>query len=733
MSILLDLQDIDDGQADRVGGKALALGRMLRHGITVPRGVCVTTDAYDRYVGLTGLRERILLEINRKDFREMRWEEMWDASLRIRNMFVTTPIPPDLIESLQPRLTRQFADNPVVVRSSAPGEDASQTSFAGLHESYVNVRGADEILDRIRLVWASLWSDAALLYRQELSLDVEASRMAVVVQELVSGDSSGVAFCRNPTDDSQAVIEAVHGLNQGLVDGTVEPDRWILERDSGRVVSHRPANRREAMVPVGDGVELRLLPEAQASQPPLADPQVSEVYDMARRCEALFGSAQDVEWTMANGTLTVLQSRAITTPGAGEGDADRRWYLSLRRSFDNLRALRTKIEGKLIPQMIEEADRLGHIDPAPFEDGRLADEIQARRDVHQKWLDVYWDEFIPFAHGARLFGQVYNDTMRPADPYQFVDLLRGTEMVSLERNRRLEDLAGQLRTHPQLAERAKLGALDPEAPFMRDLRAFLDDFGDRSGGAAVEERQRERLVSLLLEMSRRAPGKPDARKKSTESLVEEFLSRFQGEERARAVELLELARASYRLRDDDNIHLGRIEAHLHAATDEGRARLAGRGMTGIRSLTPENVASALRDPSFVPEQPAEGVRQQRQYRLKPRQLTGQPAGPGIASGTARVVRNRNDLFDFKVDEVLVCDAIDPNMTFVAPLAAAIVERRGGMLIHGAIIAREYGRPCVTGVPDAVDLIRTGDRVTVDGYLGIVVVIPQDPQSAPTRH
>ncbi len=721
MTSVLDLHDIDEGQAERVGGKALALAKMIQHGIAVPSGICIATDAYDDYVGQTGLRERILLEINRKDFREMRWEEMWDASLRIRNMFITTPIPRPLAESLEPHITSRFASRPVVVRSSAPGEDAAKTSFAGLHESYVNVRGAEEVLDRLKLVWASLWSDGALLYRQELSLDVETSRMAVVVQELLSGECSGVAFCRSPNEATQAVIEAVHGLNQGLVDGTVEPDRWVLDRESGRIISHQPANRLQAVLPVGDGVELKPLSEAQASRPPLCDRQVAEVYTLARRCEALFGAEQDVEWTVAGGTLTALQSRAITTPVAGRGDEDRRWYLSLRRSFDNLRALRTRIEDELIPRMIEEADRLSQVDLAPLENGALADEIEARAVAHHTWVGVYWDEFIPFAHGARLFGQVYNDTVRPSDPYEFVDLLRDTEMVSLERNRRLEDLAGQLRADARLAERARLGTIDQETPFMRGLRAFLDAFGDPSRGAAVEERTRERLISLLLEMARRPRTASDAPAKRTESLVEAFLSRFQGEERTRAVELLELARASYRLRDDDNIYLGRVEAQLQAAADEGRARLAARGMAGTGHLDPQDVIAALRDPTFAPKPGGSVQERRREFQLEPRQLTGQPAGPGVATGKARVIRGRADLFEFKADEVLVCDAIDPNMTFVVPLATAIVERRGGMLIHGAIIAREYGRPCVTGVPDAVDLIRTGDRVTVDGYLGIVVV------------
>ena len=108
-------------------------------------------------------------------------------------------------------------------------------------------------------------------------------------------------------------------------------------------------------------------------------------------------------------------------------------------------------------------------------------------------------------------------------------------------------------------------------------------------------------------------------------------------------------------------------------------------------------------------------------KLQARQLIGQPAGPGIAKGKARVIRQHSDLTDFKHGEVLVCDAVDPNITFVVPLATAVVERRGGMLIHGAIIAREYGLPCITGIPDATTLIETGDPITVDGYLGIVTL------------
>ena len=722
MSLLIPLDHITPALLPQIGGKAFVLAQLAQQGFRVPRAASLPIAAYNAYVDATGLRERILMELNRKDFQDMRWEEIWDAALRIRNMFLTTPLPADLAAALTAAVHEFCGDAAVVVRSSAPGEDSAQASFAGLHESYVNVRGAEAIVQHILLVWASLWSDAALLYRQELGLDVAASAMAVVIQELVTGECSGVAFSRSPADDTQTVIEAVYGLNQGLVDGVVEPDRWLIDRQNRRLTHVPPSSRPAAYQPEGQTVALRDLDPRQAARPPLTESQVWEIFALAQQAEAAFGSPQDVEWTIRQGDVHVLQSRPITTVATEKKD-QRPWYLSLRRSFANLQMLRQRIEGELLPAMTAAADAFQQEDLANLSDADLAAASQRRREAYNHWKAVYWRDFIPFAHGMRLFGQLYNDAMRPQDPYEFMTLLAGAPLASLARNRRLEALAAQVRQDAALAElvrQRRVSALPPE--FQRELDEFLRQFGDLSCPVTGGQCQQgpEAILRLVLEMADHPP-RAAAPPVDAASLTQAFFEKFTGSKRQEAAAILELAQASYRLRDDDNLYLGRLEAQKTAAMNEARRRLQDRGLDLSAELPDDEILKALQNPAYVPQLPEKAEQTSSAVIEQARQLIGQPAGPGLARGPARVIQAFADLADFHHGEILVCDAVDPNMTFVVPLAAAVVERRGGMLIHGAIIAREYGLPCVTGVADATRLIHTGDTITVDGYLGLVII------------
>jgi pyruvate,water dikinase len=722
MTLCLDLKEIRSSHAPVAGGKAASLARLLQHDFPVPGGFCILTEAYRRFVDSTSLAERIRLELSRKEFRHMRWEELWDASLRIRHLFARTTLPPEVEEPLRERIEQSMGGAAAAVRSSAIGEDSGEISFAGLHESVLNVTGITNILQQVKNVWASLWSDAALLYRQELDLEVEHSAMAVLVQRFLPGDRSGVIFSQSPLDPDVAVIEAVSGLAKGLVDGSVEPERWEVERHDARVRSHSAASEKRKVVAVSGGTRV-ILEEGQQTEPLLSSNQVQQVYGVACEAERLFGAPQDVEWTYTDAGLQILQSRPVTVKQK-DRDEKRVWNLSLRRSFENLAALRERIEGLILPGMEEEADELSGNDPAEASDAVLAGQLDQRQEALDRWTDVYWEDLIPFAHGMRLFGQVYNDALRPEDPFAFVALLRPQKLESVERNRLIRQMAEHLRERPALRERLLEGPLShcDDAQLLSQLEVYNHRYGNLLGIQADRSGLEEYLRTLLLEMSdpRRALN-TEQQPENLEAMEQRFLSRFEEQDREHARELLELGRASYRIRDDDNMYLDRFKGLVRETEQEARERLKERGVENVERLPVEEMVQALRDRAYRPQAVETTDPTRERSEVDSRQLLGQPASQGIVTGRARVVRKPQELFSLQKGEILVCDAIDPAMTFVAPLAAGIVERRGGMLIHGAIIAREYGIPCVTGIPEATERIESGDRVTVDGYLGIVAI------------
>jgi pyruvate,water dikinase len=700
MKIWIPLDEMGaDAPVDRVGGKALSLARLRAAGCTVPDGGCVPSDVYRSALATAGFRERLELELHRKPFAQMRWEELWDAALRIRSFFLKLPLPDSLRSRLAGALDDRFGDRPVAVRSSAPSEDAAEASFAGLHESFVDVRGVEEILKSIRLVWASLWSDRALLYRQELGLDVSGSAMAVVIQEFVAGDYSGVAFTENPLDVSQGIVEAIAGRGQEFVDGAREPDRWILFRETGSILSKQAAG-------------------SEASGHSLSNHSVEEIFGQAFGIEQIFGAPQDVEWTLREDALHVLQARPITTRAEADAQsADKRpWYLGLHRKLPELHSLESTIRDTVLPGMARDADRFGQQDLRVLSDAELASALREREDALQKWTDAYWDYCIPFAHGMRLFGQVYNDRLQPRDPYEFVAVLSGESLISLERNDRLEEIGRQIAASRKWRDRVNSGQVPEDGAVLSAVDRWLADYGETIPGLPAGEMGRLPVLQLGLRLAER-PKDSTRAGQSSEALVERFLSSFPDEDMALAEDLLRIGRASYALRDNDNHFLDRVQATVSRARSEIDRRIAAD--PGTASRFPKDTAA--------PAESAEGISHagekwtQPSSSLRGKQLVGQPSSPGVATGKARVIRQEQDLFAVEEGEVLVCDAISPAMTFAVPLAAAIVERRGGMLIHGAIIAREYGIPCVTGVARATELIHDGQTVTVDGHLGLVAI------------
>ena len=700
MKLILPLEQLTPDLSEEVGGKAAALAELQTRGYPVPESLVIRGAAYRRYLDETQLGNHLLMELGRKDFAEMRWEELWDAALRIRNLFLKTSPSPALQAELAKEIIATFGNRPLAVRSSAPGEDGAVSSFAGLHDSFLNVCGIEQLLLAVRKVWASLWSDRALLYRRELGLDLAGSSMAVLVQALVPGDKSGVVFSRSPQDPQKLAIEAVPGLNQGLVDGRIEPDCWELDRANFASVSFRQRTRHAQVSPGNQGLTLTPVAAEKSDGPVLDLAELHEVARTALTLEQTLGRPQDIEWTWSAGHLILLQARPITTH-VGDREDPRRWYLSLRRSLDNLEQLREEIETVVIPGMEAAARALATSDLTALTDRELAEQIERRRQIRRDWEAAYREVCIPMAHGIRLFGEFYNDAVQPEDPFEFVTLLQGSGLRAVVRNHRLVDWARRIAAEEEL--RQALTASTSE--LSREVSGELQDLADELGLDLTLTRR------LLVTMAGLPPAATVAGRKTP---AKDFLARFTGVDREQAERILAVGRAAYRLRDDDNISLDKVVREVVRAEREARRRLAEDASSPLKNLFPADPTET----HAADHQPGDAGRQAARA-FQARQLQGQPASPGLATAAARVVRNPADLAEFRAGEILVCDAIDPAMTFVVPLAAGIIERRGGMLIHGAIIAREYGIPCVSGIPSAADIITTGDRITVDGYLGLV--------------
>jgi pyruvate,water dikinase len=464
---------------------------------------------------------------------------------------------------------------------------------------------------------------------------------------------------------------------------------------------------------------------------------------MLLQVESLFNWAPDTEWTGRGDHFTLLQARPITTATPPEDDP-RDWYLSLRPGMQRLSNLARRVAHELIPQLEELGRRFAQEAIEALDDRELAAAIQERHAALKEWQQTYRDDFIPFAHGVRQLGTYYNDAVKPDDPYEFVGLLQGQQMVASRRNQALQALAGQIQENLSLrdgllqaAERGwqdPLPALQavPGGPaFVEALNGLQTQFLDVAYSGQRLSDHPELLLPTLLEMSQSsqpAPALPP-RDQGVQALEERLLQAVGPQREEEARQVLNIGRLSWRLRDDDNLLVGRLESQLLRALELAAARLqaSGRLAAGapVTISAASALAAALQDPSStpvtLPEPPPEIPAESRATGESPRQLIGQPASPGLATGPVRRVRDTRDLTRFRAGEVLVCDAIQPTMTHLVPLAGAIVERRGGMLIHGAIIARELGIPCVNGIPHAVQHLEDGQIVTVDGYLGIVTV------------
>lgn len=328
---VLDLQEIDRTQVALAGGKGAHLGELSRlGGIAVPAGFCVTTGAFRRMLAATPAIGDLLERLPRlaPDAREA----IRSLGAEIRGTLEATAMPGDVAAAIAGALARLGEQAAYAVRSSATAEDLPGASFAGQHDSYLNVAGTAAVLEQVRRCWASLFTERALAYRRRGGFAHRRVLMAVVVQRMVVPQASGILFTADPVSGHRKVawVEAGFGLGEALVSGRANADVYRV-RD-GELVDRTIAAKQLATVaaPAG-GTEQRAIAPERQRQPALTEPQVLRLVELGRRIEAHFGSPQDIEWCLADGHFQIVQSRPITTlfPIPAAGDRENHVYVSV--------------------------------------------------------------------------------------------------------------------------------------------------------------------------------------------------------------------------------------------------------------------------------------------------------------------------------------------------------------------------------------------------------------------
>jgi len=314
-----------------VGGKGANLGEIYNMKVPVPPGFVITAQSYDYFIENSGLKDRIQNLLNKINYEDT--QLLNDVTEQIRKYIVESKFPKDMeeeiIEAYESLGARDLssvggsaldilnnAQEPlfVAVRSSATTEDLAKASFAGQQDSFLNVKGNQELLTHIKKCFASLFTPRATYYRNKQGFkDVRAS-LAVVIQKMVDSTKSGVIFSKDPSyKNDNIVMEAVWGLGEGIVSGTITPDKYIVGKNM-EIIDIKVSDKKIAMTRDSSGGKTTIkLREEKSKQQVLTNSEVIKLSNIALELEEHYKKPQDIEFAIEGDEIYIVQTRPITT------------------------------------------------------------------------------------------------------------------------------------------------------------------------------------------------------------------------------------------------------------------------------------------------------------------------------------------------------------------------------------------------------------------------------------
>lgn len=310
------IHEVDKDDIGLVGGKGANLGEMASIKLPVPSGFITTSHAYFQF-----LKENNLEKVLREELREVDLEKpetINRASQRIKKAIKKGQMSEDLAKKIifaYDKLGGLLKHSLVAIRSSATAEDLPTASFAGQQETFLNVKGESNVVKRVQDCWASLFEARAIFYRQENKFDHLEVGIAVVVQEMIGCDISGVMFTIDPVthEKNRIVIEAIYGLGEYIVQGKVIPDRYAVERKSLDIISRDIAKQTVQLTKVGGSNKRTKVPKKLQTKRKLNDKQIVELARLGKKIHQHYFFPQDIEWVLVKNKIFIVQTRPVTT------------------------------------------------------------------------------------------------------------------------------------------------------------------------------------------------------------------------------------------------------------------------------------------------------------------------------------------------------------------------------------------------------------------------------------
>ncbi len=318
--LVVPLSKIRKDDTSLVGGKGANLGEMIEAGFPVPNGFALTIYAYDLFLKDNVIYSKIFELLKDLDVSDS--NKLTDIAKRIQTIIKNGEIPSNLIKetvSLYKKLSGFMNYALVAVRTSATAEDMPKTSFAGMGDTILNVKGEANLLEAVKRCWASLFTARSIFYRVENKIPHEKVKISVIVQKMVQSSVSGVIFSIDPVtnEKDKIVIESVWGLGEMIVQGSVTPDKYVVQKETFKILSKEISDQNIQLIKKGLETKEMKVPQRLIGKQKITDEEIIKLAIYADRLQKHYYFPQDIEWAKEKGRLYIVQTRPVTTTGQG--------------------------------------------------------------------------------------------------------------------------------------------------------------------------------------------------------------------------------------------------------------------------------------------------------------------------------------------------------------------------------------------------------------------------------